>query len=84
MACLLLLVSQLLKHQNTDQLYSTSTTFPFCSCGATTSTGVPCFVESRAAKLPEKNPSDQFCNREDEYEEDLADLRVSVVDIFWP
>lgn len=85
MASLLLLVSQLLKHHNTDdQLYSTSTTFPFYSCGATTSTGFPCFVENRAAKLPDKTPAGQFCNKEDKFQQDLADSRVSVVDIVWP
>lgn len=85
MASLLLLASELLKHSDTDLTCSTSTTLPFYSCGATTSTGVPCFTENRDAKLPETTPaSDQFCNKEEDFEEDIADLRICVVDIVWP
>ncbi|KAK1375325.1 hypothetical protein POM88_031518 [Heracleum sosnowskyi] len=85
MASLLLLASELLRHSDTDLTYSTSTPLPFYSCGATTSTGVPCFTENRAAKLPEISPArDQYCYKEDDSEENIADLRICVVDIVWP
>ena len=86
MASLLLLASELLKHSHADLAYSTSTPLPFSSCGATTSAGVPCFTHNTTAKMPEFTPArDQFCNMEEEDSmEDIADLRICVVDIVWP
>ena len=84
MASLVLLVSELLKLQNSGLVCSTSIPFPLYTCGATSSTGVPCFVENRGAKVPGDTATDQFCDGEGDFEEDLDDLRVSVEDIVWP
>ena len=85
MASLLLLASELLKHSHTDLTCSSSPALPFYSCGATNSAGVPCFTENRAAKLPERAlTSRQFCNEKEDFEENIADLRICVVDIVWP
>lgn len=80
MASLVLLVSELLKHPNTDLAYSTS--LPLSSCGATTSTGAPCFTEKRVAKQPATTPADR-CNKGDNFGQDLSELRVCV-DLVWP
>lgn len=78
MASLILLVSQLLKHQTID--LESFNSMPYSSRGTTTATGAPCFTQKAdGIKQPAMPPA----KREEELEDDLPVLRICV-DLVWP
>ncbi|KAL8103740.1 hypothetical protein AgCh_028078 [Apium graveolens] len=77
MASLLLLVSQVLTHQNVDLEFSNS--LPSSSCGATMITGAPCFTQRSDTS---KKPAMPSAKREEDFEEVLPVLICA--DLVWP
>lgn len=77
MASLLLLVSQVLTHQNVDLEFSNS--LPSSYCGAKTITGAPCFTRKSDTT---KKPAMPLAKREEDFE-DLLPVLICA-DLVWP